>query len=114
MPRKEEKPIPYDFSDWEDRREVVYKCPSCTQSFKIFGRYERYCHNCGLKIKWTDMPRRCTDDQRLRLDAAERAYQSKGIDYLEYEQKKADILYEIYMTPEFSKIGNRNHPETQD
>lgn len=104
MPKKEERPIPYDFSDWDDRMEVFYQCPKCTQSFKLYGRYERYCHNCGLKIKWADMPRRCTKDQRLRLDAAYHSYEAGTNDFESYDRKKAEILHEIYCVPDIQKV----------
>ena len=103
MPRREDRPVPYKLSDWGDRRDIIYKCPVCTQSFKFFGQYEKYCHNCGVKIKWANMPKMCTEDQRMRLDAAERAYYAQTMDFLDYEQKKTEILYEIYCAPDYKK-----------
>ena len=42
--------------DWGNRRDIFYKCPICDTSFRIFGKREKFCHNCGQKINWEYVP----------------------------------------------------------
>lgn len=50
------------------------------------------------------MPRRCTKDQRLRLDAAYHSYEAGINDFESYDRKKAEILYEIYCVPDIQRV----------
>ena len=49
-------PVAISISDW-NRKEIIYACPKCKTDFRIFGDYEKFCHNCGTKIDWEHTPR---------------------------------------------------------
>lgn len=58
------KPVVEDISSWDSCKEILYKCPKCNTSFRILGHYEKFCHNCGQKINWDDVPRYLADPYR--------------------------------------------------
>ena len=45
-----------EWASWGNRRDILYKCPKCHASFRILGKQERFCHNCGQKIDWQFVP----------------------------------------------------------
>lgn len=100
-----EKPVPYDLSDWADGREIFFCCPKCAQSFKLFGRNERYCHSCGQKIDWTNVPEKCTEEQVRRLRVDYDIITDDG-NWDLYRQLKAEIMDEIYQSSMLNKQEN--------
>lgn len=59
---KENRPVPFELSLWGNGQEIIYKCPSCGMDFRILSDHEKYCHNCGLKLDWTNSPRYCSNE----------------------------------------------------
>lgn len=51
MENKRAIPIATVISSW-NRKEIIYSCPRCGQSFRQFGNKELFCHHCGLAIDW--------------------------------------------------------------
>lgn len=65
---KSEYPIPYRISDWNTGDEILYRCPQCACDFRILSNQEYYCHNCGLKINWDNVPIYLTPEQLIEYN----------------------------------------------
>ena len=50
------KPIARSISDWSPNKEIQFKCRNCGQSFAFYRKKEKYCHNCGTKVDWENIP----------------------------------------------------------
>ena len=46
------KPEVDDISSWDSQTEILYRCPKCHSSFRIYGNHEHFCHSCGQAIDW--------------------------------------------------------------
>jgi tRNA(Ile2) C34 agmatinyltransferase TiaS len=51
-PKYAKKPVADDISEWGSCKEILYRCPNCGQSFRMFGDKEHFCHTCGIPIDW--------------------------------------------------------------
>lgn len=54
------QPVLDRISSWNNGCGLIYKCPSCEVSFGFYGDEEKYCHHCGAKIDWDNIPRYCS------------------------------------------------------
>lgn len=59
--RSVRKPLLDRISNWDDGSELIYKCSNCGVSFGFYGDEENFCHNCGIKIDWDNVPRHCSE-----------------------------------------------------
>lgn len=50
------KPKVARISKWEGMTKLIYCCPCCGTDFAIYMNNEWYCHHCGQKIDWNDIP----------------------------------------------------------
>ena len=94
---KSKRPIAQRISQWNDKREIIYKCPNCFISFNFYGHKEHFCHNCGQEINWNKMPERVSetlsnlyhnsdcDKQRLIMNE----YNKKLREFFKEEDKKS-------------------------
>lgn len=62
------KPIPHSLSQWGSGTEVLYQCPKCGTNLAILGNNEKYCHECGNKLDWSDSPKYCSEDFKKKYD----------------------------------------------
>src|SRR5574344_2081603 len=52
MKKTKKKPVAEEITSWAPRREIIYSCPVCGQSFRALGNKELFCHHCGAAIDW--------------------------------------------------------------
>ena len=45
-------PTAVEITGWKPYQKVIYKCSNCGQEFRFYGEKEKYCHNCGVKVRW--------------------------------------------------------------
>jgi len=62
------KPIPFQLAMWYESSEMLYKCPKCGCDLRILGDLENHCHGCGVKLDWSDSPRDCSDEFRVKYE----------------------------------------------
>ena len=55
------KPIPHSLSQYGSGTEVLYRCANCGTDFRILGKYETYCHGCGVKQDWENSLIYCSE-----------------------------------------------------
>ena len=55
------KPIPHSLSQYGSGTEVLYRCANCGTDFRILGKYEAFCHGCGVKQDWENNPIYCSE-----------------------------------------------------
>ena len=68
MPLNVHKPIPYALSSWSPGTEVLYKCCECGQTVNFYSNLELFCHHCGNQIDWSDSPKHCSNEFKLKYD----------------------------------------------
>lgn len=96
---RSEHPIPYRISDWNNGDEILYRCPQCACDFRILSDQEHYCHNCGLKINWDNVPRYLTPEQLIEYNNKIRYKNNQNCsDYYITDKIKdeIDFLVKIY------------------
>lgn len=62
---KSNYPIPHRISNWNNGDEILYKCPKCGCDFRILSNQEHYCHNCGVKLNWSNALMYLTTEQLM-------------------------------------------------
>lgn len=90
------KPIPTRISNWSPGTEIVYCCPKCGTSFAFFRDDEKFCHNCGLRINWENVPKNISKEQKNKLDIIYKEYCESHHDYHRYRKDVEKILFEVY------------------
>ena len=43
-------------SQYNYANQLLFRCPKCKTSFAILGDNEKFCHNCGIRINWENVP----------------------------------------------------------
>ena len=90
------KPVPYQLSQWDSRRQIFYRCPICGQDFRFYAELEKFCHNCGNKINWENVPKYCSEDfQKQYEDLVYNQYAYTDGDR-EQDKKLLNLLYKLY------------------
>ena len=89
------RPLPDRLSDWNDRREVLYRCCKCGASFGFYGSKQQYCHMCGNKIDWSKSVVKCSEAFKNEYDALWKKYEEHH-DIKRYEDEKIALLYKLY------------------
>lgn len=89
------KPILERISDWDSKTKMIYKCPKCEASFGFYFEDEHFCHNCGVKIDWHNIPIHCN-----------KHFSDKYHGEKDYEKRQAMIDYVNYLIQNERKIND--------
>lgn len=95
---KRGKPLPDTLSGWGSGSRMLYVCPKCGASLRIYGQKQNYCHLCGKKLNWTKCPEYASEKfKELWDNAYEECQKASGeVDWDLYKQKLTDLKWQWY------------------